>query len=288
MVRLLKNTVCFFMFLIIVGIFLLFLLYLTFTYEQEDPKSNDEPKIINNNHNKTTQQRNYTYRIIKTYPHDRSAFTQGLVFEDGYLFEGTGLRGESSLRKVDLETGRIIQSYNLSFQYFGEGITIFDDKIYQLTWTSRMGFVYDKEFFNLINTFNYSSEGWGLTHDNNNLIMSDGSATLYFLDPNTFKIVRQIKVTDQSGPVKLLNELEYINGSIYANIWQTNSIIIINPLNGNITGRIDLDGLLSVEDIHDDVDVLNGIAYDEKSDRLFVTGKRWPKLFEIELILIND
>jgi glutamine cyclotransferase len=226
----------------------------------------------------------YTYNITKAYPHDRDAFTQGLVFEDGVLYEGTGLLGHSTLRRVELETGEILQIRELSDEFFGEGITIYGDKIIQLTWQSNMGFVYDKDSFELLQEFNYSTEGWGITHDGTRLIMSDGTSTLHFLDPQTFEEIGQLEVFDNDGPVTRLNELEYIQGEIYANVWQTDRIAIIAPETGRVVGWIDLRGLLTAEDLSEPVDVLNGIAYDAEANRLFVTGKLWPKLFEIELV----
>ena len=226
----------------------------------------------------------YTYNIVNTYPHDRSAFTQGLVFEEGVLYEGTGLFGYSTLRKVELETGDILQIRELSAQFFGEGITIYENKIIQLTWRSNIGFVYDKNSFELLQEFNYSTEGWGITHDGERLIMSDGTSTLHFLDPQTFEEIGQLEVFDNDGPVTRLNELEYVQGEIYANVWQTDQVARIAPGTGRVVGWVDLAGLLTAEDLSEPVDVLNGIAYDAKTDRLFVTGKLWPKLFEIELI----
>jgi glutamine cyclotransferase len=226
----------------------------------------------------------YSYNIVNTYPHDRDAFTEGLVFEDGFLFEGTGLLGHSTLRRVELETGDILQIRELSGQFFGEGITIYGDKIIQLTWQSNIGFVYDKNSFELLQEFNYSTEGWGITHDETRLIMSDGTSTLHFLDPQTFEEIGQLEVFDNNGPVTRLNELEYIQGEIYANVWQTDRVARIAPDTGRVIGWVDLRGLLTAEDRSEPVDVLNGIAYDAEADRLFVTGKLWPKLFEIELI----
>jgi glutamine cyclotransferase len=226
----------------------------------------------------------YSYNIVNTYPHDRDAFTQGLVFEDGVLYEGTGLYGQSTLRRVELETGAILQIRELPDQFFGEGITIYGDKIIQLTWQSHVGFVYDKNSFELLREFNYSTEGWGITHDGEHLIMSDGTSTLHFLDPQTFEEISQLEVLDNNGPVTRLNELEYIQGEIYANIWQTDRIARISPGTGRVIGWVDLEGLLTAEDRSEPVDVLNGIAYDAETDRLFVTGKLWPTLFEIELI----
>ncbi|MGB6607350.1 MAG: glutaminyl-peptide cyclotransferase [Atribacterota bacterium] len=226
----------------------------------------------------------YTYKVVNTYPHDRNAFTEGLVFEDGVLYEGTGLRGYSNLRRVKLETGEILQICELPPQFFGEGVTVYGNKIIQLTWQSHIGFIYDKCSFKLLQEFNYPDEGWGITHDGKHLIMSDGTATLHFLDPETFEEISQIEVSANNTPVTRINELEYIQGEIYANIWQTERIARIDPLTGQVIGWIDLKGILSPEDDSETVDVLNGIAYDLKNSRLFVTGKFWPKLFEIELI----
>jgi len=225
---------------------------------------------------------NYSYRIVNVYPHDETAFTQGLVFDSGFLYEGTGLYGNSSLRRVELETGEVLQFFALPNQYFGEGITIFDDKIIQLTWLENKGFVYDKESFDLFQEFSYTTEGWGITSDGSRLIMSDGTSTLYFLDPETFQKIGQVEVHD-NGTVDRLNELEYIQGKVYANIWGEERIAIINPQTGQVEGWINLSGLQNMEN-QDSSDVLNGIAYDAASDRLFVTGKLWSQLFEIELI----
>lgn len=227
----------------------------------------------------------YTYVIVNIYPHDRDAFTQGLVFEDGFLYEGTGLYGHSTLRRVDLETGTILQVHELSDEYFGEGITIYEDKIIQLTWKSSTGFVYDKNTFELLREFSYPTEGWGITHDGERLIMSDGTSTLYFMNPQTFERVGQLEVSDNDGPVTRLNELEYIKGEIYANVWQTDRIARIAPETGRVIAWVSLQGLLTAEDRLEHVDVLNGIAYDAQNNRLFVTGKLWPKLFEIKLVL---
>ena len=226
----------------------------------------------------------YSYNIVNTYPHDPDAFTQGLVFEEGVLYEGTGLLGQSTLRRVELETGDILQILELSDEFFGEGITVYEVKIIQLTWQSHVGFVYDKNSFELLQQFSYSTEGWGITHDGERLIMSDGTSTLHFLDPQTFEEIGELAVFDDDGPVAKLNELEYIQGEIYANVWQTDRIARIAPDTGRVVGWIDLEGLLTAEDRTEPVDVLNGIAYDADTDRLFVTGKLWPKLFEIELI----
>jgi glutamine cyclotransferase len=225
------------------------------------------------------------YRIVNTYPHDPRAFTQGLVFADGVLYEGTGLRGQSGLRKVDLKTGNILRVRQLSAHFFGEGITIYGNRVIQLTWRAKVGFVYDRQTFQLLETFNYPTEGWGITHDGRSLIMSDGTSTLYFLDPQTFQEVDRLAVHTRDGPVSRLNELEYVQGEIYANVWKTDRIARISPQTGEVVGWIDLEGLLKPEDRNSRIDVLNGIAYDVENDRLFVTGKLWPKLFEIELVV---
>jgi glutamine cyclotransferase len=226
----------------------------------------------------------YTYVILNTYTHDRDAFTQGLVLENGVLYEGTGLYGKSSLRKVDLETGNVLQVHRLPSVYFGEGITIFGDTIIQLTWQSKRGFVYDKNSFEVLREFTYKTEGWGITNDGKRLIMSDGTSTLYFLDANTFIVTGHVQVYDSNVMVTNLNELEYIRGQVYANVWHTDSIAIIDPNSGRVTGWIDLSGLLPPKTDGMPVDVLNGIAYDTEASRLFVTGKLWPSLFEIELV----
>ncbi len=226
----------------------------------------------------------YTYSIVNSYPHDRGAFTQGLVFSDGVLFEGTGLKGRSTLRKVDLQTAKVLKIHKLPARYFGEGITIVADKIIQLTLDSNVGFVYDRDSFKLLRTFKYPTKGWGITYDGTNLIMSDGSATLYLLDAESFEQRGRIEVRDGDTPIAGLNELEYVRGRIYANIWTTDRIVIISPQTGRVTGRLDLTGLLGFKDRLKPVNVLNGIAYDAEQRRLFVTGKLWPKLFEIKLI----
>ena len=225
----------------------------------------------------------YTYEIVNTYPHDPTAFTQGLVFDGDVLYEGTGLNGRSSLREVDLVSGKVLRQVDLDQVFFGEGITVWDEEIVQLTWQSEQGFVYDKTNFALQQTFSYPTEGWGITQDGRRLIMSDGSATLYFWDPATYQPVDEVDVYDLDGPVERLNELEYVNGEVFANVWQTNLIARIDPVSGQVLGWIDLTGLLAPEDSAG-ADVLNGIAYQSASDRLFVTGKLWPKLFEIRLL----
>ena len=224
-----------------------------------------------------------TYDVLHVYPHDSEAFTQGLVYVDGALYEGTGLRGESSLRRVDLESGTVLQRHDLSSQYFGEGITILDGRIYQLTWQANKGFVYDRDTFGFIEAFTYPTEGWGLTHDGAQLIMSDGTDTLYFFDPIALTRIGSVQVWDADGPVTRLNELEWVHGEVLANVWYQDYLVRIDPATGRVLGKIYLDGLLTAEDSAANPDVLNGIAYDADGDRLFVTGKRWPKLFEIRL-----
>ena len=247
------------------------------THKNLTPQIRPEQKTVD-------QTPTYGYRVVNRYPHDPNAFTQGLVFADGFLFEGTGLRGRSSLRKVDLTTGTILQYRNLPARFFGEGVTVYHNKVIQLTWRAHVGFVYDKDTFQLIETFHYPTEGWGITHDGEYLIMSDGTSTLYFLNPKTYKNMGLIEVHDRNGPVSNLNELEYVQGLILANVWQTDKIAQISPATGEVVGWIDLRGLLRPEDRIQRVDVLNGIAYDQVNGRLFVTGKLWPGLFEIKLI----
>lgn len=223
----------------------------------------------------------WRYEVVERYPHDPAAFTQGLVWLDNIFYEGTGLYGRSSLRQVERETGAVIKQVNLPEQYFGEGITILGDQLYQLTWKSHVGFIYDKNSFEKLSEFNYPTEGWGITHDGERLIMSDGSATLYMWDPETLAEVGQIQVTDQGQPVVRLNELEYIDGQIYANVWQTDYIAIIDPATGNVNGWLDLSGILTPAERTGGEDVLNGIAYNAANETLYVTGKLWPILFEI-------
>jgi glutaminyl-peptide cyclotransferase len=224
------------------------------------------------------------YRVVHTYPHDPQAYTQGLLYEDGYLYESTGLNGRSSLRMEDLETGRVLQKADVPDKYFAEGLAAWGSTLIQLTWQSHVAFVYDRFSFRLLHTFTYKGEGWGLTEDGRNLILSDGTATLRFFDPGTFQEVRHITVEDHGSPVTQLNELEYVHGEIYANVWHTDRIARISPATGKVLGWIDLSGLLSPGQVSDPEAVLNGIAYDAAHGRLFVTGKLWPKLFEIKVV----
>jgi glutaminyl-peptide cyclotransferase len=227
----------------------------------------------------------YSYRILAAYPHDPGAFTQGLVYTGSILYEGTGLyNGLSSLRKVDLETGEILQIHSLRTDEFGEGIAVHGERILQLTWLNKRGYIYDRETFAPLDTFSYSTEGWGLTHDGSRFIMSDGTATLHFWDLQTLQEIGQVQVHDEHGALICLNELEYIQGQVYANVWQTDYVAVIDPGTGRVTAWIYLAGLLESQGPALSADVLNGIAYDVEGDRLFVTGKRWPWLFEIELV----
>lgn len=228
-----------------------------------------------------------TYEVVNTYPHDPEAFTQGLVYHEGYLYESTGLYGQSSLRKVVLATGQVLQQADLPPNYYGEGLALWEDTLLQLTWLEETGFIYALEDFALLERFSYPTEGWGLTHDGERLIMSDGSTWLFFLDPGTFEITGQVQVTDQGEPVDRINELEYIQGEVFANIWLTDDIVRIDPTTGEVLGWIDLAGILPESLRKPDTDVLNGIAYDPVGNRLFVTGKNWPALYEIRLVPIK-
>ena len=226
----------------------------------------------------------YGYEVVEAYPHDENAFTQGLVYHDGFLYEGTGLEGRSSLRKVRLETGEVLQRIDLPYEYFGEGIAIVRDQILELTWKSQVGFVYDLRTFRQVRQFSYSGEGWGLTSNGADVYMSDGTADIRILDAATLREKRRIHVHDGPKPIKQLNELEFVEGQIFANIWQTNRIARISPQTGEVVGWVDLTGLLSPMYQLQPGAVLNGIAYDSTRKRLFVTGKLWPRLFQIRLI----
>lgn len=225
----------------------------------------------------------YGYRIVHSYPHDVKAFTEGLVFFDGALYESTGLSGESSLRRVDLTSGAIVQLRMLDPDLFGEGLALINGRLVQLTWKNQRGLVYDVDTFELLTEFVYPTEGWGLASDGQRLVMSDGTATLRFLDPVSFEETGRITARAEGNPVIHINELEFVEGRLFANIWKTNWAAIIDPDSGATTGWVNLEGLLSEEDRQQPVDVLNGIAYDSQSGRLFVTGKFWPKVFEIEI-----
>jgi len=226
----------------------------------------------------------YGYKVLNTYSHDREAFTQGLFYEKGVLYEGTGQEFESSLREVELATGNILRQLSLKSDLFGEGITLFRDRIYQVTWRNKVGFIYDKATFSQINKIYYQTEGWGLTTIDDQIVMSDGSNNLYFIEPETFTVVSRLEVYDNEKKVDQLNELEYINGEIWANIWMTDLIARIDPQSGKVNGYINLAGIINDSDLNrDQGEVLNGIAFDKEGNRIFVTGKRWPRLFEIRV-----
>jgi glutaminyl-peptide cyclotransferase len=225
-----------------------------------------------------------TYRVVHAYPHDQQAFTQGLIYLDGHLYESTGIEGKSSLREEDLETGSILKLQEVPDKYFAEGLTDWGSTLIQLTWQSHVALVYDRATLRFLRSFQYDGEGWGLTHDAKSLILSDGTATLRFFDPATFHETRKISVTDRGKPITELNELEFIHGQIYANIWHADRIARISPATGKVLGWIDLTGLLPASQHSNPEAVLNGIAYDGAHDRLFVTGKLWPKLFEIQIV----
>jgi glutaminyl-peptide cyclotransferase len=227
----------------------------------------------------------YDFKVVRSYPHDVQAFTEGLLYRDGFLYESTGLNGKSSIRKVNLETGKVLQSKDIPPQYFGEGLTVWDDTLVGLTWQTQTGFVFDLKTFELRNQFAYPGEGWGLTQNGKELIMSDGTPTLRFLDPKTFLEVRRVKVTADGIAVAQINELEVVDGEVYANLWHTNTIARIDPANGKIVGWIDLGKLYpDAGKGRNGENVLNGIAYDADKKRLFVTGKLWPKIYEIKLV----
>jgi len=226
----------------------------------------------------------YKYRVLNTFQHDENAYTQGLLYHNGFLYESTGQEGRSSLRKVDLESGEVLQLHNLDSKFFGEGLVLFNNMLYQLTWTSKVGFVYDLDSFDEIRRIHYATQGWGLTTDGEELIMSDGTNKLYFLEPEYFTVMSSIEVYDNEKAVWQLNELEYINGEIWANIYMTDKIARIDPATGKVLAYIDLTNILPPDFKPDDEEVLNGIAWDEEGNRLFVTGKNWPWLFHIGLI----
>lgn len=226
----------------------------------------------------------YGYEMVKVWPHDRGAFTQGLVFRNGSLLESTGLNGASTLREVDFASGRILKEVTVPARYFAEGLAVLGDKAFQLTWKHEVGFIYDVASFQKLGEFRYTGEGWGLATDGRELILSDGSSRIRFLDATTFAVTRTIDVTLEGRALNQLNELEWVNGEIFANVWQTDRVVRIDPATGRVRGVIDLAGLLPATDRRPDTDVLNGIAYDAEGDRLFVTGKNWPKLFQVSLI----
>lgn len=227
----------------------------------------------------------YGYAVVAAWPHDRGAFTQGLVFRNGGFLESTGLNGQSTLREAEVKTGRVLKQIGVPAQFFAEGLAVLGDRAYQLTWQSHKGFVYDADTFRLEREFAYEGEGWGLATDGRALVLSDGTNRIRFLDPATFQVLRTIEVLEEGKPVSRLNELEWINGEIFANVWQTDEVVRIDPATGQVRGVIDFSGLLPAAERDPETDVLNGIAYDAANDRLFITGKRWPKIFEVKLKL---
>ena len=227
--------------------------------------------------------RKYGYQIVNMWPHDSNAFTQGLVLMDGKLLESTGEEGRSSLRRVELESGKVLKKVDVPEPYFAEGLALLNGKLYQLTWQHNIGFIYDAQTFERTGQFNYDGEGWGLATDGQSLILSDGSSRIRFLNPADFKVTKTITVRDGTHEIDQLNELEYVNGEIYANVWHDNRIAAIDPQNGHVNSWIDLNGLMPQEELQDQEAVLNGIAYDQANNKLFVTGKLWPRLFEIRV-----
>lgn len=225
----------------------------------------------------------HQYRVVKAYPHDRQAFTQGLLYLDGKLYESTGLKGQSTLREVALETGTVIRQRQVGPEFFAEGLSDWSTTLIQLTWTSGVAIVYDRATFRETGRFSYTGEGWGLTRTGTHLLMSNGSATISVLDPATFRVTRSLDVHDEHGPVSALNELEMMRGTLLANVWQSQRVAMIAPDTGRVTGWIDFTGLLPASELAR-VDVMNGIAYDERGDRLFVTGKWWPTLYQVEIV----
>ncbi len=246
----------------------LFLLFLQFAYQS---LNGDDPS-------------HYSIEVVATYPHSEAAFTQGLVYHDGLFYEGTGRYGRSSLRITEESTGHVIEQVDLPHEYFGEGITILDGLVYQVTWKENTGFVYSVDDLTQVKSFTYSGEGWGLTHDGASLILSNGSSTLSFLDPETFQVMRTVDVNYNDTSVPDLNELEYVDGVVYANVWKTDQIVMIDPVDGAVIGWIDLYGIEEHLDSTEGINVLNGIAYNTETGRLLVTGKLWPNVFEIELV----
>jgi len=247
------------------------------------------PGTNGNSSNKTTQTPatgptpKYGYQIVNIFPHDSNAFTQGLILMDGKLLESTGQEGFSSLRRVELESGKVLKKVDVPLPYFAEGLTALNGKLYQLTWQHHIGFIYDAQTFDRLGEFNYQGDGWGLTTDGQSLILSDGSPRIRFIDPGSFRVTKTITVTDGSAAVRELNELEYVNGEIYANVWHDNRIATIDPQSGHVNAWIDLTGLMPDGELRDPEAVLNGIAYDQASDKLIVTGKLWPRVFEIKV-----
>lgn len=245
----------------------------------------NQPNVASNNNQGASDSRaqQVSYEVVSSYPHDPTSFTQGLLWHDGALYEGTGLKGESRLRKLEFPSGRVLKEVSLAAEFFGEGLALVDSRLIQLTWQSHKGFVYDLETFRQLQEFAYDTEGWGLTYDGTSLILSDGSNDLFYLDPQTFKPIRKLAVTMNGKPLSELNELEFIEGEIWANVWQTDLIVRIDPSTGRVTSFLNLKGILAPSDKTGREDVLNGIAYDSERKRIFITGKLWPRIFEIRI-----
>jgi len=244
------------------------------------PKS---PEVPSSNNPSATVAKKVEWEVVDSYPHDPDAFLQGLLWYENGFYEGTGLNGKSSLRHVEFPSGKVLKKIDLPQEYFGEGVALVNDHLIQLTWQSHKGFVYERESFKKIREFSYPTEGWGLTYDGKNLILSDGSSSLFFLDPETFQTVRKIDVTMNGAPLRELNELEYIDGEIWSNVWQTDKIVRINPTTGLVTSYLDMTGILTRQYRTGNENVLNGIAYDAARKRIFISGKQWPRIFEIKL-----
>jgi glutamine cyclotransferase len=246
----------------------------------------NRPNAISNGNSQSTSDaraQQVSYEVVSSYPHDPTSFTQGLVWHDGTLYESTGLKGESKLRRLEFPSGKVLKEINLASEFFGEGLALVDSRLIQLTWQSHKGFVYDLNTFRQLQEFAYDTEGWGLTYDGKNLILSDGSSNLFYLDPQTFKPVKKLAVTMNGKPISDLNELDFIDGEIWSNVWQTDLIVRIDPSTGRVTSFLNLKGILAPSDKTGREDVLNGIAYDAEKKRIFVTGKLWPRIFEIRV-----
>lgn len=243
----------------------------------------NQPNTVPDNNQTTSRAQQVAYEVAGSYPHDPTSFTQGLLWHEGSLYEGTGLEGRSRLRRLEFPSGRVLKEINLSSEYFGEGLALVDTRLIQLTWQSHRGFVYDLDSFKKLQEFTYDTEGWGLTYDGRNLILSDGSSDLFYLDPQTFKPIRKLAVTMNGQPLTELNELEFIEGEIWSNVWQTDLIVRIDPSTGRVASFLNLKGILAPSDKTGREDVLNGIAYDAEKKRIFITGKLWPRMFEIRV-----
>jgi glutaminyl-peptide cyclotransferase len=252
------------------------------TNAKDEEKTSSETESINSN--RIIHPTDYNISVTKTYNHPKKGFTQGLVFYKGSLYEGTGLVGQTYIRKIDLSASKIIKERKIEGNHFGEGIAILNNKIYELTWTSNTCLLWDLESFNLITSFSYPGEGWGLTTDGNVLYMSDGTDVIRIISPKEFKLVNTINITDEGNSIDKINELEYIDGKIWANIWMEDKIIIIDPSTGQVTGRVNLQSLRKYLEPYDDVDVLNGIAYNSETKKIYLTGKKWPLIFEVKII----